>query len=224
MVSTVAMADPYLSVWDIETPEGNVANSWIGSTGMVMTPTARTCAPQGIIGSYHWIDTDPDSWDVWSVNVGITNNIEIGASKFSDAFGGTQSETVGNIKVNLDMPRWTNNTEAPEMAVGVFDFSDQLNRAYYVVLTKEIELKEEGTISNFRLNLGYADNEVDAGALDGIFGGIEFSPFDHALVQAEYDGSDVNATVRYHPSEWMSLELASINGDLGVGLNVHTGF
>ena len=224
MVSTVVMADPYLSVWDIETPAGNVSNSWIGSTGMVLTPTARTCAPQGVIGSFHWVNTDPDSWDVWSINVGITSNIEVGAARFNDAFGGAQSETVANVKVNLDMPRWTNNPEAPELAVGMFDVGDQLNRAYYVVITKEVELKEEGTISNLSLNLGYADNTNDHGALDGIFGGIAFSPFDHSLLQAEYDGKDVNASFRYHASDWLSLELGSLDGDLGVGVNVHTGF
>lgn len=224
MVSTVVMADPYLSVWDIETPEANVTNSWIGSTGMVLTPTARTCAPQGVIGSFHWVNTDPDSWDIWSVNIGITSNIEVGAARFNDAFGGGQSEIVANVKVNLDMPRWTNNPEAPELAVGVFDVGDKLDRAYYVVLSKEVELKEEGTISNLRLNLGYADNATDSGALDGIFGGIEFSPFAHALVQAEYDAKNINAAFRYHPSDWLSLELGSLDGDLGVGVNVHTGF
>jgi len=225
MVSSAVMADPYLSVWDIETPESNVTNSWIGSTGMILTPTARTCAPQGVIGSFHWVDTDPDSSDVWSINVGITSNIEIGAARFNDAFGGTQSETIGNVKVNLDLPRWTDNPEAPELAVGVWDIGNNLNRAYYVVLTKEIELKEEGTISNFRVNLGYADNDTDTnGALDGIFGGIELCPFEHALGQIEYDGENINATLRYHPSDWLSLELASIDGDLGVGVNVHSGF
>ncbi len=225
MVSTTVMADPYLSVWDIEKPEANVTNSWIGSTGMVLTPTARTCAPQGVIGSFHWVNTDPDSSDVWSVNVGITSNIEIGAARFNDAFGGGQSEIVGNVKVNLDLPRWTKNAEAPELAVGVWDIGNELNRAYYVVITKEIELKEEGTIANLRLNLGYADNDMDTnGALDGIFGGLEFSPFERGLVQVEYDGADVNATVHYHPSDWLSLEIASLDGDLGVGVNVHTGF
>jgi len=225
LACTVSGADPYLSLWQSETPETCPTNSWIGSSGMIYTPTARNLPPQAMVSSLHYVDTEPEEMDVISVNVGLTSNLEVGAARLSDAFGGTQSEVVANAKYNLDLGRWTENPETPEVAVGVWDIGNELNRAYYVVVTKDLAIQEEASVSNLRFSIGYADNEMNSdGALDGFFGGIEFVPLEDALVQLEYDGGDFNGGFRYHPNQWLSLEVASLDGDLGLGMNVHTGF
>ena len=191
---------------------------------MVLTPTARTCVPQGMISSFHWIDLEPNAADVWSVNIGITADLEIGAARLSEDWTGGSSEVVANAKYNVDLSRWTENPEAPEVAIGVWDIANEVNRTYYLVLTQDIEIAEEGQLSNLRGSIGYGDSDAGAGAMDGIFGGIEFVPFERGLVKLEYDADDFNAALSYSWSEKVSLEIASIDGDLGAGINFQTGF
>ncbi len=224
LASATVVADPYLSIWEMETADTSVTNSWIGSTGMVLTPTAKTCVPQGMIGSYHWIDVDPDAGDVWSVNVGITGNLEIGAARLGKDLTGGDAEVVANAKYNLDLGRWTENPEAPEVAVGVWDIGNEVNRTYYLVVTQDLEIAEEAQVSSLRASIGYADSDANTGTMDGVFGGIEFVPFESGLVKLEYDADDFNAALLYSWSDKLSLEIGSIDGDLGLGVNFQTGF
>ncbi len=217
-------ADPYLSIWETETAESNITNSWVGSTGMVMTPKATTCVPQGMIGSFHWIDVAPNAADIWSVNIGITANLEIGAARLSQEWTGAASEVIANAKYNIDLGRWTENPQAPQAAIGVWDIGNAANRTYYLVLTQDMTIPEEGQISNLRASIGYGDTDANAGAMDGIFGGIEFVPFESGLVKLEYDAENFNAALCYSWSDRVSLEIASIDGDLGAGINFQTGF
>ncbi len=224
LACATVVADPYLSIWEMETAESNVTNSWTGSTGMILTPTANTCVPQAMIGSFHWIDIEPSAADIWSVNIGITADLEIGAARLSQEWAGRDSEIIANAKYNLDLGRWSENPDAPEVAVGVWDMGNAVNRTYYLVLTQDMEIAEEAEVSNLRVSIGYGDTDVDGGVMDGIFGGIEFVPFESGLVKIEYDADDFNAALAYSWSDKLSLEIASIDGDLGAGVNFQTGF
>jgi hypothetical protein len=218
------MADPYVSVWDTQRAEAGVTNTWTGSTGLVMVPTATTVTPQGVVASYNWIDTDPSTVQIWNANVGITPSLEVGASRFNGAATGSGSELIGNAKYNLDLGRWTKNPTAPQLAIGVFDASNEVNRAYYVVLTKDLTIAESGKKSNLRASFGYADNHYNSGVMDGFFGGVEFVPFSKALLQIDYDGDNVNAALRYRIADQISVSAAAIDGDLGLSASFNSRF
>lgn len=222
LAASVAMADPYMSVWGVDTPATRVNNSWIGSSGMIMTPVAKTVAPQAGIWTVHYIDYDAGKVQSANVNFGITPSLEVGAAYID--VDGDGSEVVANAKYSLDLAKWTGNEDAPEVAIGAWDIANEFNRSFYVVLSQDVRLKESGDTSNFRLHLGYGDNDLDGGALDGFFGGIEFIPFERGLIQLEHDGENLNAAFNYYISDTVGLQIGSLDGDLGAGISLHTGF
>lgn len=225
LVCTVSVADPYTSVWYTDAPEKNVSNSWIGSTGMYYTPTARTAPAQAMVSSIHWVNTEPNAMTTLGINVGITPNFELGGVRIADGFGGDETEVIANAKYNIDLTRILEQEELPELAVGAWDIGNEFNQTFYVVMTKDLAIKEDADVANLRFSIGYSEADINTdNSLDGLFGGIEFVPFEDGLIQLEYDGGDFNGGLRYYPNEWISLEVASLDGDAGLGFNVHTGF
>lgn len=225
LICTASVADPYTTAWWPEAAESRVTNSWIGSTGMLNTPTADVAAIRSLPSSIHWVKTEPDAMTAVSFNAGISENLEVGATRLSEAFGSGSSETVANIKYNISLDRYFWEPNAPQLAIGAWDVTNSLDRAYYVVITKDFPNPEGLGIKNLHLSLGYGKNEEEARyVLDGIFGGIAFSPFADGVIQAEYDGENTNFGIEYFLNETVSVEAASFDGDIGLGVNVLSGY
>lgn len=216
------------SIWEKPGGETMPVASWLGSTGVVFIPSALVGPAMSAQGYFHWIkDVDVDSGEsdveIWGADVALTSNLEIGAVRVD--FRDTDvAETLINAKYNLDLGRWTRNPSAPEVAVGVRDATDELNRALYVVLTKEIQLRETEGVSQFSLSLGFGNTELDEGTLDGFFVGVELVPSPGFRLQGEYDGDAFNACLRFFPTRSLSLDIATIDGNLGLGATYRTGF
>lgn len=225
LICTASVADPYTTEWWPEAAQAEATNSWIGSTGMLNTPTANIAKMRSISSSIHWVNTEPDAMTTVSFNAGINENLEVGAARLTDAFGTSSSETVANVKYNISLDRQFQAPKAPQFAVGVWDAGDALDRAYYGVITKDFANPDGVSIKNLRLNVGYGKNEEEARAvLDGMFGGLAFSPFQNGVIQAEYDGNNTNYGFEYSLNETVSVEAASFDGEIGLGVNVDSGF
>jgi hypothetical protein len=216
--------------------------SLTGSTGLVRTPSAQVVPPLKLNGGWHRVQFSADNQDLWNVNVALLKDLEVGGARIINTRpkgmaedGALINQTVFNAKFRLDLGTWLGmSPEVPDIAVGVWDAADKLNRVVYVVATREFSFAEgDGTLSRVRLNLGFGRSEdgtrdVDemfAGrTLDGIFGGIEFVPFSNGLVQAEYDGIDYNAMLRVFPTGWLSLEAGAVNGEFAWGATFRSNF
>lgn len=216
------------SIWEKPGGETMPAASWLGSTGVVFIPSALVGRAMSAQGYFHWInDVDVDGGEtdmyIWGADVMLTSNLEIGAVRY-DFRDADWDETVINAKYNLDLGRWTGNPSAPEVAVGVRDLTDELNRALYVVVTKAIQLRETEGVSQFTLSAGFGSTEEDNGTLDGFFVGVELVPSPGFRLQGEYDGDAFNACLRFFPTRNLSLDVATIDGSLGLGATYRTGF
>jgi hypothetical protein len=201
---------------------GGMSNSWVGSTGLIITPTATIAKTAGAIASFHYLDTDPNSGNVYNVNVGLPGGFELGAAWLDDGYTGADDEAVVNLKYNVDLSQVVGGLDTPDLAVGAWDITNEVNRAYYLVLSTDVPLTPDAEFSAVRVSLGFADSDIDADRMDGIFGGIEVVPFRWGLVKAEYDGEDINASLSYQASDWASVEVATLDGELGLGLNAWT--
>lgn len=214
------------SIWEKPGGETVPTASWLGSTGLVFVPSALVGPPMSAQGYFHWIkdieDCDADLY-LWGADVAVTSNLEVGAVRVDPRDGGS-GETILNAKYNLDLGRWTANPAAPEVAIGVRDATNELNRALYVVLTKDLELRETEGISRFSLSAGFGSTEEDGGVLDGFFVGLELVPAPGFRLQAEYDADNFNACLRFYPTRNLSLDIATIDGNLGLGATYRTGF
>jgi len=221
MLSSMALADAYVSVWGDTGPKATVTSSWYGNTGLILTPSAETLPPQGSTIGWHRVNRDPDSLDAWTVNFGLIQDLEVGGARVDTS--NTESEDIANLKYRIPVGQWLQNPEFPQVAIGVWDATDVINRSYYVVLSKvfDLGLPSGATIT---LHLGLANNQANKGTMDGVFGGLEFWAFRYGLIQAEYDGDAFNVALRYMMSNHLSVDLGRLDGDLGWGATYSSGF
>ena len=171
---------------------------------------------------YHRIQRDPDDVNVWGVNFGVTDWLEAGGSRID--ISGDGSKTIGNLKLRVPAAKLLDNPVFPEVAVGVFDVTNEINRALYVVLSKSFALEQSGYLPRINLHLGFADNKSNDGAMDGIFGGLEFNAMKFGIVQAEWDGDAFNADLRLNAGDHFSLDVGFLDSDLGYGATYKSQF
>lgn len=225
------------SIWEQPAGESTPSASFLGSTGVVLIPSAQVGPVRSAQIYGHWANTNykigNETKDFWAygADVMLTANLEVGALRIQnipvEQAGGTgyfEDQTVANAKYRLSMARWTGNPEAPEVAIGVRDITDQYNRTYYVVATEPVTLKETEGVSKFNLTAGFGNTEQGTGVLDGFFAGIEFVPRPEVKLQADYDAHNLNACVRYYPIPNISLDVATLDGDLSLGATYRSGF
>jgi hypothetical protein len=226
------------SIWEETPAEHKPVASFLGHTGLVHIPSALVGRPLAVQSFAHRIDTDyragtrEEDLFIWGANVAVTGNLELNAARLENVLVGAgtdahfEDQTVLGGKYNLDLGRWTHNPLAPELAIGVWDASDEINRAYYVVLTKQISLREPEGPADLTLTLGFGNNEANRGALDGVFGGVEFVVAPMFRLQVEYDGEDVNGCLRFFPTRNLSLDIAGFDdfNVLGLGATYRVGF
>jgi hypothetical protein len=216
-----AAAQSYVSVWGAEDMANQGTSSWFGNVGMIVTPTASTPPAGAATVGYHWVDRSLGSTNVACINFGATDWLELGGA-WMDTPGAT--DTYANVKIRLPIAQWLNSEGMPDLAVGAVDLTDEFNRALYFVVSKSFPLNAAVSGSpRISLHAGFADNELNAGALDGFFAGLEFNVNNFGLVQAEYDGDSLNADLRYNITKNLSLDLGVLDGDLGLGATYRSG-
>lgn len=213
-----AQMDTDHEIWTAENARTAATPSWYGETGLIVIPTTRVVDPQSIQAHFHRVGADSGWTNTWGVNVGLTANIEGGVTRLDDI-----GETIFQAKVNLDLNNWLGLERAPEVAVGCRDIGDEVDRAMYVVLGAELRLIEEKPSVLFAY-VGFGDTSLPGSPLDGIFGGVDFVPFDFMRVQIEHDSENFNACARYWWSQWLSTDIGWLNEELGWGVTAGTEF
>ena len=217
--------------WETISPETESTPSWTGFTGLVLTPTALIAPAQEISSFFHQIRQADGNQEIYGATIGLLPSLEVGVARLSNVPQDTPdpsfaSETVLNVKYTANIGGLFNNPAAPQMAIGIYDASDQVNRVNYVVLSHSLGLSAGSTsvLPNMTLHVGYGNAEHDGGALDGLFGGIDFVPSRGLLAQIEHDGQDINGVLRYFPADWISLDVGVVKSEYGYGLSVKTPF
>ncbi len=242
VVCASAQSVPILG-WGGENAEEVPVASWFGSTGLIYTPSATIAPPLRVSGGVHRVEFDEDSQDVYNANVALTQTLEVGLARIGNvappvgaALLVFTDETIANAKYHLDLGAWLGAAAVlgspPDIAVGGWDMADKINRTLYVVASQELGIPDPtGTLSDLTVHVGWAQAERDTknddlklGGIDGLFGGVEFSPFSSALVQVEYDSEDWNGTLRYSPLAWLSLDVGIVDSELAWGASARTAF
>ncbi|MGI5817051.1 MAG: hypothetical protein ACOX9R_03020 [Armatimonadota bacterium] len=215
------------TLWDARSVAATQTQSWFGGTGMIVIPTAYAVPQGSITAHYHTIDiSSADDWqDVWGLSAGIYSGFEAGITHLERGFTGTGSnELVYQAKFAQSLNDLLRlGPEAPNIAIGGRDLSDRINDTYYMVLSKDFDIDEHGG-HKVGVSLGVGNSSGSGVPLDGFFIGVDFTPFDFARLQIEHDSENLNAALRYWWSEWAVTEIGVLDGDIGFGASVYTGW
>ena len=216
------------------------AISWYGSSGLVRVPVATVPTPLSFSVAAHRVDFAGANQDILNTNVAIVTGLEAGVTYITstltpglNAFT-LSSETVLNAKYCLPMTQWLGSGPlVPDVAVGAWDITNELNRSLYVVASLPVRIGQLGGGRSMGVHLGFGNSDegstelgdLFAGrALDGLFGGVQIQPLRWLGLSAEYDGADCNFAAKASPTDWLSLDLGTVSGELGWGATVHLGF
>jgi hypothetical protein len=217
------MADAsILSVWGEDSAALAPVSSWYGNTGLIVIPTATTLPAAGVTVGYHSVDRSGEDMTVMGVNFGLTKDLEIGGTRMD--IGGGDNTQMGHVKYHVNMGSLLDNPNFPQVVVGVWDVTNQFNRAYYVAIGKTFSITPNPSGPKVNLTAGYAANDLGAGSLNGFFGGIEVSAFSRGLIQAEWDGNAFNADFRLKVSDRLTVEAGVLDSDFGWGASYTSGF
>lgn len=184
-------------------------------------PSAQVRPAQSAQAFYHWIHNGArvggveQNVQIFGADAMVTRDFEIGVTRFQNL---PENKTIFNGRYRLDFGGWTSNPQAPEVAVGVRDVSNELNRTYYVVLSKSLHIREMEGPADLAVTLGFGHSHDDNGLLDGVFGGVDFSPGSGFRIQAEYDAQEWNACLRFYPTRTLSIDLGTFDSNLAAGL------
>ncbi len=202
-------------------PATNATASYLGATGLLITPTAMIAAPLKVSGYWHQIRSDLDQ-RFYGATLGLPGNLEVSGVRLTNVeplpgqTTPTRDETVVNAKYQVPLGNLLTDPLLPKVAVGVFDASDKVNRTYYVTVSRSLSLTQSNNAA-INLHAGWGHPNVSDTRLDGFFGGLDFSPFAAVLVQVEYDAKDLNANLRYQAAPWLSLDAGVVANDLAFG-------
>lgn len=207
-------------------PATNATPSFLGATGLLITPTAMIAPPLKASGYWHQIRSDV-SQSLYGATVGLPAGFELSGLRLTNvepSLGGgsaPRDETVVSAKYQVPLGNMLTDPLLPKLAVGVFDATNEVNRIFYVTVSRSFSILQSNKAA-INLHAGWGRANKDDTRLDGFFGGVDFAPFKAALLQIEYDARNLNADVRYSPSTWLSLDAGVVANDFAYGATLRT--
>ena len=209
-------------------PDWGMAQSLMGTTGLVTIPTARMQQDGTLSVGVSYFDKKHQQYFEGTKNIGMAY-LNITLLPFLELVMRVNRPVPYHSEYTVDrtpMVRFRVLKERkylPAVAVGVHDVASTESsgtvhfNATYVVLSKKI--------SDFDFHFGYAPEIMEARyyQLSGPFGGVAYSPHRAISLLAEYDTRNVNAGVQFLLLKHLGIHLATINFDswaLGVNFKV----
>ncbi len=190
------------------------APSFFGYTGLVVVPTGEALDKDdyNVAVFALGLDEGPDL-NVYAANVGVDEALEVGFTRLDPERG--SGETFINAKYRV----MSETTDHPCLAVGVVDFTDEVDSTVYVVASKSLFEKYRMSfdeVVSARLDVG-----IGGGQFDGLFAGLSAAVGERVRVSAEYDSDDVNFGAGLALNEDFRAHIAGLNGfdDIGLGIS-----
>lgn len=207
----------------------SAAPSFLGTTGLIFVPNDVVLRAGDFSANLHALNLDTNP-TVLGVNVGVTENLEIGLARVDPDMPGEDIDTALNAKYGI----LDETGSRPSLTVGVVDAGGNLDpngdAGFYFVLGKNLTPAATGISGEPAPPIrGYLG--IGGGIYDGLFAAAEwtFSPKATLIVEfldgisvkhIESEDSVFNAGVRFAIAGGVRGDLALINGsDLGFGIS-----
>lgn len=167
--------------------------NFFGQTGLLYTPTALVAPDGAKLANYY--RSPNDDIDFYGATIGLKDNVELTYTRFD--YSGGDGSNVLSAKALLPIQDKAGADLLPfQLAVGIMDISDEMDRSMYVAGTYVYKSSQGGLAPGINLSAGIGD-----GAYDALFAGGEVI-WDFGLQAiAEWDSENMNWGVRYtHPA------------------------
>ena len=227
---TACSASDLFGNWEGEAAATYATPSYLGQTGLIVTPTAMIQPELKGAIFYHKIQAQPRRQDLYGATIGLPLDLEVSVLRVvnlepltTEAPDVWRQETLLNAKWQVPLGEVIGNPLAPKLAVGVFDVSNLADRTWYGAISRSFSLLQDES-SLITLHLGYAKKDHGGGRLDGLFGGFDAQINKQLVLQAEYDAEDLNGGLRYYPIPSLSLDGSVIGGNFGWGATTNNAF
>ena len=209
----------------------NTLPNAMGSTGLIMTPTARTAGDQEITLSinrlpkeYAFVSRDQYLDDIYSITLNYLPFLEVTGSLLRNEK--TPKSTIGSKSFKLRAKLLSERKLLPALMIGahdVYKYHTEGAGAIYAVTSKHIK----GTFDlDLDLSFGYAvdlqKNKVWGKSeklkeyetyLNGFFGGVAFNYKNYLSFMLEYDTEKVNVGVGVLFSNSLSCQIRLLNAE-----------
>lgn len=198
------------------------AQSYLGYSGLLLTPTTEVLAERQFSLGAYLLDFGKDS-DVmaYTAEVGISENLEVGLAVLDPDEGDADSDTQLNVKYALLPETLTR----PAVSVGAFGLASDVDETFYVVVGKSLNPPSGLSYSSLSapsLFLGFAGGEMD-----GLFGGVSAVLGNRVTLMVEHDTENFNLGARLAISDKLRVHAGIFDFDFkmfGVGLSFYSGF
>jgi hypothetical protein len=192
----------------VATPAG-AAPSWLGYTGLLLTPTADALNSQQWNIGYHHVS---DSFNAAVVNFGIARGLEVGGVFYDPDSRFLDEEFTAQVKYRV-LPETATGVG---LAVGWWDVLDQIDSTPYGVVSKR--LTDVGG-RPLRIHAG-----IGGGILDGFFAGADWPITNNILLMAEYDTEDLNFGARFGLAQGWRIDVGIVSEEFGIGASYNASF
>jgi len=190
--------------------------SLLGFSGLLETPTAETLGKSDY--NFGINSTEAQDWDDYSyyVNFGLSDGLEAGIMLWrpdqgalnTESFRRGGDETFLHIKKSLVLEGAGN----PDVAVGVFDLTDEVETTVYGVATwaqgRSVGTFEGRDLHFLNLHAGFA-----AGQLQDVFIGAELLFGTRVRIMGEWLDGSVNVGARFRPLADINVDVGLLDGD-----------
>lgn len=190
--------------------------SLLGFTGLLETPTAETLGANDYNFGINTGQLEEFEDFSYYANFGLKDDLEVGLLLWRPDRGGSSTasfrsggnQTFLHVKKSLVLEGVGN----PDVAVGVFDLTDEVETTVYGVATWEqgrsVGRVEGRDVRFLNLHAGFA-----AGQIQDVFLGVELLFGTRVGIMGEWLDGDVNVGARFRPLDYINVDLGLLNGD-----------
>lgn len=205
----------FMLLWFLPAVCAIAAPSMRGYTGLVVIPTARVLD----IGEYDFGVMTEDKGISHANDIFVTyspkQNLEVGVNAYQ-----SPSDDKRRLLLNAKYMLADETQEAAGVAVGLIDFTNEIDASAYVVATKSI-VRRARLFKNIRGGIsGHAGFGI--GEIDALFVGLSAYAGNRVMFSIEYDSRNVNLGFRFTPVKGLRLHTAVLGSGEGdhIGLGV----
>ncbi|MDO8588709.1 MAG: hypothetical protein Q7T82_16900 [Armatimonadota bacterium] len=195
--------------------------SQVQADRLILIPTGSVLDSGAIKAEAAFGASDGDSIFV-PKNSEQINWVSVGISRFEVDARRLVANGFDKITVGVEAGVLPETLVTPGVGIGIRDVTDELERSYYLAVTKMLPLSDKVPlpIHDIKLHGGFGIN----GELGGFFVGGQIGLPMNLVAYAEYDSENFNAALKWIPIPKIGLKVYTLDSEFFYGADIKLAF